>query len=623
VLATADAFRPYPTAADREAWAAVPEARRAAFIAEAERLLGTEWSILPASRFLDYVRDGNRGRYEALLFSRRGKLALLVLAELLEGRGRFTDAIADGVWLVCEESYWGVPAHVGAQKRGSGLPDVTEPTVDLFAAETGALLAWTDYLMGDRLDAVHPLVRERIRLEADRRILTPNLERDDFWWMGFSPREVNNWNPWINSNWLASVLLLERDPERRARAVAKIARSLDRFIDAYPDDGGCDEGPSYWGRAGASLFESLELLHAATGGRFDVYREPVVRAIGRYIARAYVAGDYYVNIGDAPAKVRPEPEIVFRYGRAVGDEALAAFGAFLAARRGPYGPDDVPRYGSLARALPALLRGDATASVAPAEPLDGEVWLPDLQMMAAREQPGSSRGLYVAAWGGHNGQSHNHNDVGNFIVFLDGQPVLVDAGVGEYTSKTFSPRRYEIWTMQSGWHNLPAVNGLDQGAGAEFRARDAVFSPGRDAARLSLDIARAYPPEAKVETWRREVTLDRKKREVVLAERYAIGEPREPLRLHFVTPRTPDLGAAGRVALPGGVGDPSSAGSQAPAVLLYDARRFTAAAEEKSVDDARLRPVWGDRLFRIVLTARDRAVRGSHRVTVRAAGSRR
>ena len=265
------------------------------------------------------MRDGNRGRYETLLFSRRGKLADLVLGELLEGQGRFTDAIADGLWLICEESYWGVPAHVGAQKRGPGLPDVTEPTVDLFAAETGALLAWTDYLMGDRLDAVHPLVRERVRLEVDRRILTPNLERDDFWWMGFAPREVNNWNPWINSNWLASVLLLERDPERRARAVRKIARSLDRFIDAYPDDGGCDEGPSYWGRAGASLFESLELLHAATGGRLDVYREPVVRAIGQYIARVYIAGDCFVNIGDASAKVEPEPELVFRYGRAVGD----------------------------------------------------------------------------------------------------------------------------------------------------------------------------------------------------------------------------------------------------------------------------------------------------------------
>ena len=283
-LAGADAFRPYPTVADRAAWGAVPEERRRLFVAEAERQLATEWALLPATRFLDYVRDGNRGRYETLLFSRRGKLADLVLGELMEGQGRFTDAIADGLWLICEESYWGVPAHVGAQKRGAGLPDVTEPTVDLFAAETGALLAWTDYLVGDRLDAVHPLVRERVRLEVDRRILVPNLERDDFWWMGFSPREVNNWNPWINSNWLASVLLLERDPQRRVRAVAKIARSLDRFVDAYPDDGGCDEGPGYWGRAGASLFEALELLHAATGGasrRLPRARRPRDRPVHR------------------------------------------------------------------------------------------------------------------------------------------------------------------------------------------------------------------------------------------------------------------------------------------------------------------------------------------------------
>jgi hypothetical protein len=618
-LTSADAFRPYPTVVDRAAWAAVSEAQRRVFVAEAERQLGTEWAVLPATRFLDYVRDGNRGRYERLLFSRRGKLADLVLGELLEGKGRFTDAIADGLWLICEESYWGVPAHVGAQKRGSGLPDVTEPTVDLFAAETGALLAWTDYLMGDRLDKVHPLVRERVRLEVDRRILTPNLERDDFWWMGFTPREVNNWNPWINSNWLASALLLERDSERRVRAVRKIARSLDRFVDAYPDDGGCDEGPGYWGRAGASLFESLELLHAATGGRLDVYREPVVRAIGQYIARASISGEYYVNIGDAPAKVRPEPELVFRYGQAVGDPALAGFGSFLAARRGPYGPADVPRYGSLARVLPALLRASDLAATPPAEPLAGEVWLPDLQMMAAREKPGSSQGLYVAAWGGHNAQSHNHNDVGNVIVYAAGRPVLVDAGVEEYTSKTFSARRYEIWTMQSAWHNLPAVNGIDQGAGAEFRARDVAFTSRPDSVRFSLDIAPAYPPEAKVARWRREVNLDRKKREVVLTEDYALGEAREPVKLHFLTPLAADVATPGRVVLSGPGGALVSAGGEAGHVLLYDAKRFTASVEEKAVTDTRLRPVWGERLFRIVLTARERSARGSHRIVVRSA----
>jgi len=51
------------------------------------------------SGFLDYLRDGNRSRYEDLLLSRRAKLARLVSGELLEGRGRFLAAIADGVWL--------------------------------------------------------------------------------------------------------------------------------------------------------------------------------------------------------------------------------------------------------------------------------------------------------------------------------------------------------------------------------------------------------------------------------------------------------------------------------------------------------------------------------------------
>jgi hypothetical protein len=437
--------------------------------------------------------------------------------------------------------------------------------------------------------------------------------------MGFTPREVNNWNPWINSNWLASVLLLERDPERRVRAVEKTARSLDRFIDAYPDDGGCDEGPSYWGRAGASLFESLELLHAATGGRLDVYREPVVRAIGQYIARVYIAGDYYVAMGDASAKVKPEPELVFRYGRAVGDGSLAGFGAFLAARRGPYGPGDVARYGSLARALPALFGARDLAATPPSEPLDGEVWLPDLQLMAARERPGSTAGLYVAAWGGHNGQSHNHNDVGNVVVYADGQPVLVDVGAPEYTSRTFSPRRYEIWTMQSAWHTLPAINGVDQKDGADFRARDVVFTPGPEAVRFSLDIAPAYPPEARVTRWHREVTLDRRRREVILSEDYRLAEVREPVRLHLVTPLAPDVSIPGRIALSRPGRPPVSAGGEAGHELLYDRRRFDATVEEQAVEDGRLQPIWGARLFRILLTARDRATRGAHRIVVRAA----
>ncbi len=89
---------------------------------------------------------------------------------------------------------------------------------------------------------------------------------------------------------------------------------------------------------------------------------------------------------------------------------------------------------------------------------------------------GSARGLTVAAKGGHNDESHNHNDVGEFVVYCDGKPLLIDAGVETYSRKTFSPQRYEIWTMQSAYHNLPTIDGVQQAPGAAFAARDVTYS---------------------------------------------------------------------------------------------------------------------------------------------------
>ena len=43
-------------------------------------------------------------------------------------------------------------AHLGHQQAGRGLPDTEEPQVALFSCETAALLAWTHYLLGARLD---------------------------------------------------------------------------------------------------------------------------------------------------------------------------------------------------------------------------------------------------------------------------------------------------------------------------------------------------------------------------------------------------------------------------------------------------------------------------------------
>ena len=601
-LLPAAQWHPYPTIRDRTDWEAVPQEIRAGFIRQAQQYLSTTWERIPATVTLQYTRNGNRSNYDATNTRQREKLATLVLAEVFENQGRFLDDIANGIWAISEQTYWGSTAHLGMQRAGNGLPDVTEPIVDLFAAETGALLAWTDYLLGDRLDKVSPLLRKRIRTEVNRRVLTPAFERDDFWWMGFGERKnVNNWNPWINSNWLAAVLLLEADPQRRSASVYKIMRSLDNFINIYPNDGASDEGPGYWGRAGASLFDNLELLRSATNGTVDIYRSPLVRNMGQYIYRVYIKDEYFVPMGDASAKITPDAELVYQYGKRIGDPVMQGFGALLAQRRGPYRPGS----SSPGRILPALLVASEIASAHVSEPLLGSVWLADLQLMAARSAANSGVGLYVAAWGGHNAQSHNHNDVGNFIVYGDGTPVLIDVGVETYSAKTFSAQRYEIWTMQSAYHNLPTINGIMQGAGREFQAKDVSFGETANRVTFSADIASAYPTEAAVRRWQRRITLDRKASVVELEDRYELKEWKEPVRLNLMTSLRMDTSSPGEVR----VGDRY--------VIVYDARTLSAAAEEIPLSDEHLRSVWGDRVARLVLTTHGTALQGGYRVVLR------
>jgi hypothetical protein len=599
VLVAREQWRPWPKWSDRKAWESLPEPVRKDLIANGEKHLRFSWPDLPATLFLEYAREGNRSRYEHEHFARRTALTDLIVAECVEGKGRFLDDIANGVWAICEESFWGVPAHVGAQKAGSGLPDPAEPIVDLFAAETGESLAWTYYLLGEPLDRVSPMIRKRISIEIDRRILTPCLTRDDFGWMGFSGGRVNNWNPWCNSNWLACALLIEPDESRRVEAVAKIVRSLDHFFDAYDDDGGCDEGPGYWSRAGGSLFDCLELLHSATNGAIDVYDQPLVKEIGRYICRVHIAGDYFVNFADASAKASPPGELVNRYGKRIGDERLAAFGAYMFAKEHGDGLSFAGGGGyTVGRYLPEIFNA-AALKMAPAKPaLVRDVWLDGIQVMTARCKEGTADGFFIAAKGGHNAESHNHNDVGNFIVYRDGRPILIDLGVETYSRKTFSSQRYKIWTMQSAYHNLPMIDGVMQSPGRQFAARNVSHEADDSHAQLRLDLAGAYPKQANVKSWVRTMRLNRGK-EVIVTEDYALEQPAGEIMLSLMTPCKVESQKEGQLLLA-----TADAGEPRVAVrVLYDEAKLKAIVETIPVEDAHLRSAWPGQMTRILLKA--------------------
>ncbi|MFC1725406.1 heparinase II/III family protein [candidate division KSB1 bacterium] len=609
IIVSSKNWHPFPKAGEQD-WRNVPEKVREAHIKQGEKNLNCDWETPKATVFLEYVRNGNRSNFQRISFERRRKLIELVLAESIEAKGRFTDDIVNGIWTICEETYWGVPAHVGMQKRGNGLPDVTEPTVDLFAAETGMMMAWIYYLVGDELEEISPLINERIRYEVHRRIIDVNLQRDDFWWMGFN-RVVNNWNPWICSNWLTCVLILEDNEEKRIQSVYKILRCLDNFLNPYPEDGGCDEGPGYWSRAGASLFDCLELLHSASNGKIDIYNVPLIQEIGKYIYRAYIADNYYINFADAAARLNPEASLVFRYGKSINNKDMMGFGAHLAKRQNMGNNQIRGGFGGFGRILPTLFSLNELLSAEARVPMLRDFWLPELQVMGARSIEGSSEGLYLAAKGGHNAESHNHNDIGNFIVYADGYPAIIDIGVETYTAKTFSGRRYEIWTMQSAYHNLPTVNGVMQKDGREFKASEVKYSSDTKKAVFSLDIADSYPEEAKLKSWNRKITLNRGKN-IIVRDKFELFEVIKNLELSLITWREPEIIEEGKIRLINPEGLKDSKGL----FIKYDWEEFSADIEAIPLEDGRLRSSWGEKIYRIKLTMKKTSLKGDFSIRI-------
>ena len=164
-----------------------------------------------------------------------------------------------------------------------------------------------------------------------------------------------------------------------------------------------------------------------------------------------------------------------------------------------------------------------------------ELWMPDREIMAARSFSNSSAGLYIAAKGGNNAENHNHNDVGNFIIYCDGNPVIIDVGVETYTKKTFSKDRYDIWTMQSQYHNLQTINGVQQKYGEEFGAKDVKFYSDENNVKFSLDISKCYSADADIDYWNRSIDFIRNSK-IILKEDYSLKKFKEPIKLYFMTP---------------------------------------------------------------------------------------
>ncbi|MBQ7194016.1 MAG: heparinase II/III family protein, partial [Bacteroidales bacterium] len=551
---------PYPAYSDREGWDRLTGEHRAQIIAVGERYLNYKWQVIPPTAYLAFERTGSRSEMEAIDGANFVALTSLTFAELAEGQGRFIDQIINGMFLMTERTTWIFSAHQVTQKTKRSLPDARDIFIDLCSQRWGLQLALCLHFLRAEFDAVDPSISAAVDRALDRHIFKPYLDKTLYkenHWLGFTLKEgaaTNNWSPWCNSNVLLTFLLEDHNRQEVLQAVTQAARSVDIYLDTNKYDGGCDEGPSYWDRAAASVYDYLRVMSDATGGEFDCWDDPQVQAMALYKSRVMIGDGWTVNFGDGSARSMGSIAVLYRFGKDTGVKELSNCSLYMAGLLSPstfghVGLDFSDLYRSLETlryaqsfsedASEALQKAGGDMDVALAqlrEDVPQSTWYPQTEHLFMH----NGRGWFLGAKGGHNAESHNHNDVGSCVFFIDNIPVLADAGVGIYTRETFIGKyRYRIWSMQSQWHNLPVINGISQHNGRTYCSKNASFDARKRV--FSLDIAGAYTDSTAAKSWARTYTLGTSS--LVISDRFELSERHASDVEHFLV--------QGDVILPG------------------------------------------------------------------------
>lgn len=470
----------------------------------ADELLEKEIPMLSASLYREFELNGNRTHYENPYFLRKKMMAAFAFAEYATRSGKYMQKLIDVVWDTLNLPTWGLPAHTSGNtaSRPEGMKILQLPCdykaeasfLDLFAASMGAELAVVWFLLKDEFEKEVPFViNDRILYEINRRLFEPYLNYTDYyWWAGRRTPYVNNWCPWIISNILCAAALTCPDMEKREKITDTALESLSVYMDTIKPEGGCDEGPGYWHAAGLSTFMSLLVVYDMTGGKLNFFGEPQLKNMAEYIMKMHISGDRFANFADCRLILKENYAAVSAFGKYTGSEAVCHWTQTM-------------NWESCLADVEHGYRTLVELCTAPQKPQTPYV----PEEVTAQTDLGiaflRNAHFYAAFKGGHNAESHNHNDVGTNIVFKDGAPIFIDIGNDQYTKLTFSDKRYTLPSNRSIYHNTLSTDDTEQLPGVQYHAENFTVDAASKTASMTLE--KAYAPESGITSYRKTTAL--------------------------------------------------------------------------------------------------------------------
>ena len=401
---------------------------------------------LKFSKFRMFAEQGDREAYETALNQHVHALALNAYMALIY-EGEYISKLEDSLYDVLSMYVWAIHAHV---------PDINEENyyeLDLCSTALGATIATIDYIFADKL---HPLIRKRIDTELRRRILDPFKAQIWHW-----EDRYNNWTSVCAGG--VGVCLMIKYPDEFDALLPRFNENMRKFITGFSDDGVCYEGAGYWGYGLASFVMYALILKEYSNGKIDYFKDEKVKKICCFFEKVTLYPDIITNYGDTGVNISMPTALMYSLKHVYGDAVWMPSKSRLHATYNPF-----PMVLQFLEYYDPSYESD--------ELKFAEYYMSDAGWYTKRTEKYS-----LAARGGWNGDSHNHNDVGSFILARDNRQVLIDMGTRFYTKDYFEmPTRYTYLETSSKGHNVPIINGQYQANVRDTRSytsyNDGVFS---------------------------------------------------------------------------------------------------------------------------------------------------
>lgn len=404
-----------------------------AIINEYEECCVGEIEATKFSKFCLFKEKGDRNAYQDVFFKRQHRMyAAAFMCLLFPENDGYLELLQNTIWEVCDQYVWALPAHI------ENIDINNNCELDLDATTMSMALAIIKVLLEGRL---HPLIRSRIDYELDRRLINPFMEKRWHW-----EYRQNNWTA-VCTGATGCTIMLNR-PELFELVRDRLNENMADYLRSYKDDGVCVEGAGYWSYGFGYFMEYARMQKEFTKGNYNLVDTEKARNVSTFLQKLYLDKDIIVTYGDCKPSGKFSLHAGFLYGLK---------SCFQDAFELP--PKERRRYD--VHYFPFMLRAfnDYDSSFAQNEfPKTVTNYMGDTGWFVKRcEKYG------FASRGGSNRESHNHNDVGSFILSIDNEQVLIDMGGRPYTRQYFEQdTRYTYLETSSRGHNVPIINGQYQ-----------------------------------------------------------------------------------------------------------------------------------------------------------------